>query len=454
MIFPYTKRQKRSQHTYLSIKSCVFLFVGFFFLPLLLSAASLQIEGERASLKANEEPLSEILLLFEQHGVEVSIDPSIKLDLISGNWTNVDIGWLTRKLAGRHSYIIKWKQGKNHLGDQFQLSAIQLFPKGHPPTTQSLSSQEKVLDVIEGENGINYIRGEILVGFNKNISGEELQSLLNKLNGAVIEIIDPPGLYRIKIGDNMSVEAAMRIAQQHDGVTATEPNLAFPKIASNALPLPHPDESVNLNLLPSESIIAVLDSGLDPDYTEHPFNRGTYNAVDPTAEISDPTGHGTLTSLIAAGVITPVGAQATQSGVPVLSIRTFDKNGITSSDTILRALEFASNSGASIVSMSWGTEVSSHFLETAMNFSTQNGMTLYAAAGNEPTGTPVYPAGYGSVIAVGGLNPDGSKWEKSNYGDFVDSYEPAIANFNDISYAGTSIASPYAAFKDAQAVSE
>ena len=454
MNFPYTKRQKRSQRAYLSIKSCVFLFVVFFFLPLLLSAASLQIEGERAWLKASEEPLSEILLLFEQHGVEVSIDPSIKLDLISGDWTNVDIGWLTRKLAGRHSYILKWKQSKNHLGDQFQLSSIQLFPKGHPPTAQSLSSQEKVLDVIEGENGINYIRGEILVGFNKNSSREELQSLLNKLNGTVIEIIDPPGLYRIKINNNISVEAAMRIAQQHDGVTATEPNLAFSKITSNALPLPHPDESVNLNLLPSESIIAVLDSGLDPDYTEHPFIRGTYNAVDPTAEISDPTGHGTLTSLIAAGAITPVGAKATQSGVPVLSIRTFDKNGITSSDTILRALEFASNSGASIVSMSWGTEVSSHFLETAMNFSTQNGMTLYAAAGNEPTGTPVYPAGYGSVIAVGGLNPDGSKWEKSNYGDFVDSYEPAMANFNNISYAGTSIASPYAAFKDAQTVSE
>ena len=454
MNFPYTKRQKRSQRAYLSIKSCVFLFVVFFFLPLLLSAASLQIEGERAWLKASEEPLSEILLLFEQHGVEVSIDPSIKLDLISGDWTNVNIGWLTRKLAGRHSYILKWKQSKNHLGDQFQLSSIQLFPKGHPPTAQSLSSQEKVLDVIEGENGINYIRGEILVGFNKNSSREELQSLLNKLNGTVIEIIDPPGLYRIKINNNISVEAAMRIAQQHDGVTATEPNLAFSKITINSLPLPHPDESVDLNLLPSESIIAVLDSGLDPDYTEHPFIRGTYNAVDPTAKISDPTGHGTLTSLIAAGAITPVGAKATQSGVPVLSIRTFDKNGITSSDTILRALEFASNSGASIVSMSWGTEVSSHFLETAMNFSTQNGMTLYAAAGNEPTGTPVYPAGYGSVIAVGGLNPDGSKWEKSNYGDFVDSYEPAMANFNNISYAGTSIASPYAAFKDAQAVSE
>jgi hypothetical protein len=104
--------------------------------------------------------------------------------------------------------------------------------------------------------------------------------------------------------------------------------------------------------------------------------------------------------------------------------------------------------------MSWGTEVDSSFMETAMNFAAQNGMRLYAAAGNEPTGTPVYPAGYDSVIAVGGLNPDGTQWENSNYGAFVESYEPALANFKGLSYAGTSIASPYAAFKAAQDAAE
>jgi thermitase len=454
MNFSYTNLQKRIWALTLTMGRSAILLTGFLFLPLVLSAASLQIEGERAWLEADNEPLSEVLLLFEQQGIKVSIDPSIKLDLVSGNWSNVDIGWLIGQLGDRHSYILKWKQGNNDLGDQFQLSAIQLFPEGDPSAARPLSSQEKSLDVIEGENGIKYIRGEILVGFNKNSSINELKGLLNKINGTIIEVIDPPGLYRIKIDNNMTVETAILIAEKHENVTTTEPNLAFSMITSNMLPWPLPDEDINLNLTPSESIIAVLDSGLDPAYTAYPFIRGTYNAIDPTAEISDPTGHGTLTSLIAAGAITPIGANAAQSGVPVLSIRSFDKNGFTSSDTILRALAYATNSGAKVISMSWGTEVSSHFLETAMNFATQNGITLYAAAGNEPTGTPVYPAGYGSVIAVGGLNPDGSKWEKSNYGDFVDYYEPALATFNNTSYAGTSIASPYAAFKAAQTVSE
>ena len=180
-----------------------------------------------------------------------------------------------------------------------------------------------------------------------------------------------------------------------------------------------------------------------------PFIRGTYNAVDPSAAICDPIGHGTLTSLIASGALTPAGAEAAETGVPVLSIMAFDENGMTSSDTIFRALDHAINSGVSIVSMSWGSEVDSTFLQAAMDYAAANGILLYASAGNEPTGTPVYPAGYDSVIAVGGLNPDGSVWENSNFGTFVKLYEPAIANFNGQTYAGTSIASPYAAFKAA-----
>jgi hypothetical protein len=430
------------------------VFIGVLLLPLVLSAASLRIQGERAWLKADDVPLSEVLQLFEQRGAKVFIDPSVKLRRISGDWKNAEVGRLITQLARPYSSTLEWKLEKSPLGDLFQISSIRIFPDGKPSVARPLSSLPKVLDVVEGENGVKYIRGEIMVGFSRESSIEDLKALLSRLNGTVIEVIDPPGLYRIKLNDDMSVEEAIRIAQAHGGVKATEPNLAYPTIVSNILPLTENGEGINFNLLPGETAIAVFDSGLDPAYADYPFIRGTYDALDPTAEISDPTGHGTLTSLIAAGAITPLGANAAESGVPVLSIRTFDKNGMTSSDTIMRALEYAANSGVKIISMSWGSEIASHFLETAMNFAAQNGMTLYAAAGNEPTGTPVYPAGYDSVIAVGGLNPDGSKWKDSNYGDFVEYYEPALANFNNRSYAGTSIASPYAAFKAAQGASD
>lgn len=434
----------------LALRAFTYIVLGIL-LPQTLLAASLEISGERVSLVADNEPLSEILGLFEQQGIATSIDPSIQQLPISGNWQNVKIDWLIGRLSGPHSYILTWKSDKSER-EKFILSGIELFPQGKAPISTSESPEERILDVVQGENGDQYLRGEILVGFAESASTKDLDELLEKLNGTVIEIITPLGLYRIKIEENMSVEDALQIALEHDNVTTAEPNLALPKINSNVSPLPpeNSDAQLSLPLNATNTSIAVLDSGLDPAYMEAPFISGTYNALDPTTKIYDPTGHGTLTSLIAAGAITPVGATASETTSPVLSIRAFDKNGMTSSDTILRALEYASNSGATIVSMSWGTETSSQFLEAAMNYTKQNGITLYAAAGNTPTGTPVYPAGYDSVIAVGGLNPDGSRWENSNYGDFVEDYEPALANFKDQSYAGTSISTPYAAFKAAQ----
>ena len=299
--------------------------------------------------------------------------------------------------------------------------------------------------MVEGPDGTKYIRGEIMVGFKEGSTVDDLNKLLRKLNGTVIETIDPPGIYRIKLNEDMSVEEAMKIADAHDGVDSSEPNLAYPRIGDDGVPGAYPSVGMNLNLQPGEMAVAVFDSGLDPKYADLAVIRGTYDAVDPGAEISDPLGHGTLTSLVAAGVITPEGADAVESGVPVLSVRTFDENGMTSSDVLMRALEFAANSGVEIVNMSWGSEVDSNFMEAAMNYAAQNGMTLYASAGNEPTGEPIYPAGYSSVTAVGGLNPDGTQWENSNYGDFVEVYAPAKAVFDGKVYYGTSIASPYTA---------
>lgn len=420
-----------------------------FFVPLIVMGASLRMDGDRAWLDAKGTPLPKVLELFEKCGVEVRVDSSLELDRVTGDWENTKIERLIAQLATPNNYLLEWKLVSGPLGEFYQVSSIHIFSDGHEDDAEPLSAEHKVFDVVEGKDGVKYIRGEIMVGFKEGSNMNDLKALLEKLGGTVIEVIDPPGIYRIKLKEGLSVEEAMAIAAELEMVKGTEPNLAFPRLGNEPVTLSGSGEGINLNLQTGETAVAVFDSGLDPQYAGLPFIRGTYNAVNPSEEIFDPVGHGTLTSLIAAGALTPLGAEPSDTGVPVLSVRTFDENGITSSDTIMRALEYAANSGVSIVNMSWGTEVDSSFLEAAMDYAAVNGITLYASAGNEPTGTPIYPAGYDSVIAVGGLNPDGTQWENSNYGDFVGIYEPALANFNGESYAGTSIASPYAAFKAA-----
>ncbi len=425
------------------------LAIVFLLLPLLGWSASLRMVGDRVWLESNETPMVNVLGLFEQRGVEVLVDPSINFDCVTGIWEDTKVERLFSRLVEPNSYLLEWKRLKGPLGEMVQLSSIRIFSSGNEKAAKPLSGKHKLLDVVEGKDGKKYIRGEIMVGFGEGATETDLKALLEKLDGTVIEVIDPPGLYRIKIGVGLSVEEALAIAQAQEKVKGAEPNLAFPRMDRINLPQAGISEGVNLHLQPGETAIAVLDSGLDPEYADLAFIRGTYNAIDPSDSVYDPTGHGTLTTLIASGALTPDGAQASETGVPVLSIMAFDENGMTSSDTIFRALDYAANSGVDIVSMSWGSEVDSSFLQTAMDYAASQGITLYAAAGNKPTGTPIYPAGYDSVIAVGGLNPDGSVWEDSNYGDFVKIYEAAMATFNGQTYAGTSIASPYAAYKEA-----
>jgi hypothetical protein len=413
------------------------------------SAASLRLEGDRAWLEAEGTPLSKVLRMFEQRGIEVLIDPSLQLDRISGEWENTKVDRMLQQLVAPNSYLLEWKKVDGPLGELYQISAIRIFSDGNMSAAKPLSSNRKILDVVKGPDGMEYVAGEILIGFDEGSTVDDLRALLAKVGGTVVDVIDPPGLYRIKLNEGVSVESAMETALEHDGVKGAEPNLAFPKIGGLPTVQPGTGEGINLHLQPGETAVAVFDSGLDPQYADLPFIRGTYNALNPSEPMSDSLNHGTMVALVASGAITPIGAEPGDTGVPVLAVRTFDENGYTSSDTIMRALDYAANSGVDIVNMSWGSEVDSEFMELAMDYAAERGLTLYAAAGNEPTGSPIYPAGYSSVIAVGGLAPDGTRWERSNYGDFVERYAPAFIFFNGQTYRGTSFAGPYEMYLDA-----
>jgi hypothetical protein len=198
--------------------------------------------------------------------------------------------------------------------------------------------------------------------------------------------------------------------------------------------------------------IAILDSGLRPDSGLTDVVLASLDALSPDETISDSLGHGTQMALIAAGVIQPYGiSEISETTSPIIPIRTFDGNGFTSNFSIIRGIEFALENGARVMSLSWGAETRSDFLENALNYAKTKGLFIVASAGNEPTGKPVYPAAYPSVIGIGALAPDGKPWEKSNYGDFVTLKAPGFASLpvgykgDPGIYAGTSISAAFVA---------
>jgi thermitase len=425
----------------------LFSAIGLLALPLIVSAATLRLEDDRAWLKAEGAPLPKVLELFDQRGVDVLIDPSLELNRISGEWENTKIDRLIAQLVSPNSYLLEWKRIDSPLGELYQISSIKIFSDGNISAAKPLSSGSKILDVVEGINGVSYIRGEIMVGFSEAADIDDLKALLRKLGGTVIEVIDPPGLYRIKLAEKMSVEEAMKIALAHKGVEGVEPNLAFPAMDNQIIPLTGGGQGINLHLQPGETAVAVFDSGLDPQYANLSYIRGMYNAIDPSAEMSDPTGHGTLVALVASGAITPLGAEESGLGVPVLAVRVFDENGFTSSDTIMRAIQYALNSDVEIINLSFGTYEDIGFIEDAVNYAAQQGIQVIVAAGNDGLDKSVNPAANPSTFSVGAKNPDGSVADYSNTGDTVSDYEYGDVKLDGQVHRGTSFASPRIAHK-------
>ncbi|MBN2703924.1 MAG: S8 family serine peptidase [Pontiellaceae bacterium] len=422
----------------------------FLLMPLVTAAVSLRMEGERVWLSSDGASLLSVLSQFEACGVEVLVDPSLEVGDVEGSWENAKLERVISQMVTPYSYLLEWTVEKGPLGRVEKLSSIYIFPSGKSSAAKPLS-KGRVLDVVENEEGLMYVRGEILVAFREGSTEADLNALLRMLNGTLIEVIDPPGLYRIRIGEELSVEEAMAIAAAMFAVEAAEPNLVLGRIENQQQVEAGSGGGVNRNIKPGEALVAVLDSGLDPIYADAAFVKGTYNALDPTAPISDPTGHGTLTTLIAAGAVVPEGVAPSAEGVSVLSVQVFDENGVTSSDTLMRAIDYVSDAGAEIVTMSWGTANDSDFIRTTMDVAASEGMTLFASAGNNNEDAAMFPAAYDSVISVGGLEPDGTKLECSNYGDEVDMYKSGTAVMGGQTYAGTSIASPLAGHDEALA---
>src|SRR6266478_2224990 len=155
-------------------------------------------------------------------------------------------------------------------------------------------------------------------------------------------------------------------------------------------------------------------------------------------------GHGTMTS----GLVHLVAPKA-----KILPLKAFSSDGTGYLSNIVAALYYAVQHGANVVNMSFDLSASSPALKQAVVYANKAGVVLVAAAGNEGTSAPVYPAALNSyVVGIASTTNWDSRSSFSNYGSqdvwIAAPGENIVSTFPGGTYgsaSGTSFSSPIVA---------
>jgi subtilisin family serine protease len=182
-------------------------------------------------------------------------------------------------------------------------------------------------------------------------------------------------------------------------------------------------------VLVQQSTAAVLDQS-----TAAVLDGGPYSAF----------GHGTMTT----GLVHLVAPKA-----QILPLKAFSSNGTGYLSNIVAALYYAVQHNANVVNMSFDLTSSSPALTQATAYANNAGVVLVAAAGNESTSAPVYPAALNTYVAgIASTSNSDTLSSFSNFGStdvwIAAPGENIISTFPGGTYAsasGTSFSSPITA---------
>lgn len=426
------------------------VLAGILLFPVRASALEVEVRGERLSIRAQDVPLREVLDRLAEDGLKVVAPPGIH-PRITADFRDKPVHEGFGAILKPYGYVLFWE--RNRSGDGLQLSEIHLFAPGYRSPDGASAAEDGFALARNPRDGSLYVQNEILIQARPGVGGDLIERLVAGVGGILLEKSDSLGVYRARLPDGIDIPGFLEQLEKKEGRLVAEANHAHPILAPwrrSGAALPPEDGAFPPPEGEGGAPVAVMDSGLLPGYGLEGSVIASLDAVRPGMPVTDGLGHGTQMALIAAGMVQPMGAPGEPPATPpIIPIRTFDDNGMTSSFTILRGIDFALQNGARVLSMSWGSDTPSRFLAEAMDYADRRGLIVVASAGNEPTGRPVYPAAYPSVLGVGALAPDGSPWTQSNHGSFVSITAPGYAHLpvgyqgEAGLYAGTSVAAAY-----------
>lgn len=197
--------------------------------------------------------------------------------------------------------------------------------------------------------------------------------------------------------------------------------------------------------------VAIIDSGID--YSEDILVKERYNFITDdsvtTPLFEDTCGHGTSVASIIAGKGIESNVKGINGDIELYSARVLDNKKQAPISRVVEAIYWAIEKDVHIINMSFGTQVYSEALKTAIDAATDKGILVIASTGNYGNSNIDYPAAFENVLAVGATNAAGEISSFSSSSKSVDLVAPgeavsAQANFGEgLTLSGTSLAASH-----------
>jgi subtilisin family serine protease len=220
-----------------------------------------------------------------------------------------------------------------------------------------------------------------------------------------------------------------------------------------------------LNKGSRDVVVAVIDTGVDynhPDLKDNIWSKpGSpdvhgYNAITDKEDPMDDHSHGTHCAGTIGGTgDNGVGVVGVNWNVSIMGAKFLTASGSGSLANAIKAIDYATNNGARILSNSWGGGGFSQTLKDAISRANDKGILFIAAAGNDSSDNDAratYPANYDvpNVIAVAASNNVDGLAYFSNWGARSvllmapgENIFSTVINGGYDTYSGTSMATPH-----------
>lgn len=228
-------------------------------------------------------------------------------------------------------------------------------------------------------------------------------------------------------------------------------------IVDSGSDLQHEDLADNIYLNTADPINGIDDDGdgyIDNYYGwDFVGNSATTMIPDNNPDVtSDTTDHGVHVSGIASAVTNNAkGVASIAFNAKLLIVKTGADDYGRAIYKGYEGIKYAADHGAAIINCSWGGAGGGQFGQEMIDYAVSKGCLVIAAAGNDDTDVPDYPASYKGVLAVASVTTNDVKSGFSNFGSTIDMSAPGSSIYNTVNggrygfKSGTSMAAPMVA---------